>query len=195
MKFIFSNIVLISLCCSIYGQSFVSGYYSGSIPLFFAFDSITNNISGYIEVKSEEDENKKSCVLYFQGTFTEGNSVKISFYDYFDMKHKDSGTILLKPDGAIWISSHDFIMPCSNLIAISKGEFAVLKKTYPFSKISVIKNRKQYFYSTPKFNSIRSSYMLYYDPVGVIKDEGNWLYVKYLKNSMLTGWIPKDSVY
>lgn len=195
MKSIFSMFVLVAFCNSLYCQSFVSGYYSGSIPMYLAFDSITKKISGYIEVKSEEYDNKISCVLYFQGTIEDGNTANILFYDYWDMKNTDSGTISRKNDGSIWIKSYDFIMPCSNLIAISKGEYAELKKVYPFRKISVIKSKKQNFYSTPMSNAIKSSYLVYFDPVGVLKEQGSWLYVQYLKNNMNTGWIPNDSVY
>lgn len=186
-----SIIGLINFCLT-HAQCYTSGYYSGSIPVYIALDSTSNTISGYIDIKNE----RITCELLFKGQINNLNHVNhIEFYDYWSIDEIEPGTISCDSFNTIWIKSKNFLMPCGSLISLQEGENAVLEKRYNYIYISLLKKTKQYFYEKPFDNYRNNNYILHRDPIAIIKEQGSWVFVQYLKNKMTSGWIPKSSIY
>jgi len=192
MRYFALTIIGLINFCFTYSQCYTSGYYSGSIPVYIAVDSTTNTISGYIYTKNE----RITCELFFKGKINKFNYTNyIEFYDYWSIDEIEPGTISCDSFNTIWIKSKNFLMPCGSLISLKDGENAVLEKRYNFINITLLKEIKQHFYEKPFYNSRKNTYIIHRDPIAIIKEQGSWVYVQYLKNKMTRGWIPKASIY
>jgi len=173
-----------------------SGYYESAMPLYLSFDSTHHLITGYIEIHSDEPKDKFVCQLYFTGKIIPGDKIPIIFHQYsIDTTKSYTGWMLINSATEVTIKSDELLMPCSNLIDISNGEEVELKETRPYTKIAILKVSKQNLFKAPDKGSQLKSYVIQNDPLGIIKEEGEWLLIRYLRNEKIEAWLPKTSIW
>ena len=188
------------LSYSAYGQEantdIKSGYYSGMFPLYLAYDKENQQVSGYVYMNSDDSPDKYVCEFYFIGNYKSEKNISISFsvYDIVNQGHIAKGRLYIISNKEIMIKSESYIPGCQNLLDLIKGENNTLTEYRFYKKISTINIKKQYIYRAPNNDSQTKSYIIQYDPVGVIKEQNEWVFIKYLRNEKIEGWIPKKSI-
>ena len=173
-----------------------SGYDSNNYPFFIAYNSINHQITGYCEINSEAGAKPQfTCINYFTGTLIPGDKISISFYNYFIDTKATKGWLYIKSDTSFTIQCDEDLPGCWNLMNLKSGESIGLSRKTDYTQIVELKAIKQNLYKAPDESTKLKSYVVQYDPLGVLKEQGNWLQVRYLKNEKIEAWIPKSSVY
>jgi len=120
---------------------------------------------------------------------------EILFYEFFlDAKVKSEGTLSVEKEGDIRIKSKNSIMPCQYIENISDYS-ASLSQPKRYNRIAIIKSQRQYLYRSPNEGAATKAYLIKCDPVIIVKQQGQWLLIKYLKNEKTERWIPSSAVF
>ena len=138
-----------------------------------------------------------TCQLVFDGVDRGQKEIPITLHQYsVDSSEYYAGSLIRISDTELVIKSTAFFLPCSRIILISGGgDQANLNYTTPYIRIAAINREKQNLYKSPKIESKSKQYFIKYDPVGIIMETNGWLFVKYIQNKKISGWISNNSVW
>lgn len=169
-----------------------SGYYD---PLFIAYDSSEYGLTGYLQVDDGNNNNYNRCILYFKSSYiNEKGSIPILIYQIQDDSIRYNGVLTVKSPGEIVIKSKYKILPCQTLVNLLDGELFSFSEKRNYCRISLIGEQKQHLYKSDQVESKLKSYLVKFDPVGIVKKKGDWVLIHYLRNEKIEGWIPSSAL-
>jgi hypothetical protein len=155
--------------------AFRSGVYDDD-ELMVARDSATQQITGYY--RSYTGAGQFSCIFYFKGKL-EGSRAAITSYFSEDSRGRIEGTLTITGSGELKIVLKQEHGGCWNVRHFADTQdpatFSLSQAHDDWQSVKVVKAVKAHFYQSPDETTLRKSYIVKGDAVGVKRSKDAWV--------------------